>query len=232
MKSIFVSYSFRDQDRELVTEVEQLLASHGIRAVTGRRLGGQALPAEIERRIQASDGLIALMTRRDQLGDGSWITHPWVQDEATMGRTKGRPVIALVEDGVKPPGQNANFEWLPLDRADRVPALLALSETIGLWKRESGRVVKVQILPDELARDLGQSNGVLKCRYRLFEQDQASEWVEVTPIPEPGGTFVYVNRVRDDHSIQLAVQGGVKQWISPARSQWMEMRLQEAQGGV
>ena len=53
MKNIFLSFSFRDADRELVAQVEQLLASHNIAVVTGRRLGGGQLTPEVMQRIAA-----------------------------------------------------------------------------------------------------------------------------------------------------------------------------------
>ena len=68
MQSIFLSYSFRLEDRNRIRDwlddIDHLLASHGIRSVRGKYLGGEPVWQEIEKRIQAADGLIALLTRR------------------------------------------------------------------------------------------------------------------------------------------------------------------------
>jgi hypothetical protein len=229
MRSIFLSYSFRDQDRDLVDDVDHLLASHGIPTVRGRRLGGQPLWSEIERRIKGTDGLVALMTRRDQLSNGDWDTHPWVLQEFAIARTNGRRTIAVIETGVPVPGAVSGFESLLLDRASPLSTFIALSETIGHWKLEAGRTVKVQILPEDLAREVGQGDGTFHCRYRLIRQSTFSDWEEVPPIPEPGGTFLFVNGVGDDHAIQIEIEGTQRRrWLSPVQSQWMEIRLQEA----
>lgn len=231
MRSVFLSHSFQDEDRELVANVDRLLASHGIRTLTGRRLGGQLLAPEIERRIRDANGLIALMTRRDGLPNGGWTTHAWVQDEIGIARACNRHCVAVVESGVAPPGATAGHEWIPFDRSSPLAALLSLSETIAIWKQAVGRTVKVQILPENLARGIGQGNGNFECRYRLMREGQFCEWITVKPVLEPGGTFVYVAGVNDDHAIQLSVQAAERHWLSPARSQWMVIQLEAQRRG-
>jgi hypothetical protein len=230
MKSVFLSHSFIDDDRELVAEIEQLLASHGLLMTHGKRLGGVSLVSGIEDKIKKSDGMIALMTKRGQPDpdDGLWRTHDWVRDEFGMCR-EDQPRIAIIEDRVRVGGQFASLEHLPLQRDNRLPAMLALAETIGMWRQEAGRLVKVQILPEELAEAVGQGDGNLKCYYRTFAQRPPDDWTETAPIFEPGGTFVYVDRVRDDHLIQVRVSGNNMRWISRARSQFLEVRLVQQQ---
>ena len=49
--------------------------------------------------------------------------------------------------------------------------------------------------------------------------------VEARPIPEVGGTFVYIRGVRDDYLIQLQVEGVGSSWYSPATSQYLPITL-------
>ncbi|HEY5990157.1 MAG TPA: hypothetical protein VIV12_27790, partial [Streptosporangiaceae bacterium] len=126
---VFLSYHFRG-DGDLAQAVERLLSSHDALPAKGRRLGGEQLTAEVRRLIENCDGLIALMTRREPLGDGDrWVTHPWVRDEYGHARATDKPAIALVEDGVEVEGAYAGHEWIPLDRESPLEAFLALSET-------------------------------------------------------------------------------------------------------
>lgn len=231
MKKVFLAFAFRDEDRGLATNVEQLLASHDVRVTTGARLGGEQLTPAVQARIDQADGLIALLTRRDQKVAGGWTTHPWVQDELNYARNQHKRAIALVEDGVDVGGMYAQHERIPFDREKPLQALLALSETIGLWKLEAGRTLKVQILPDELARKVGQGNGTFGCRYRFVVQGRYTDWKEVLPVPEPGGTFVYLEGVSDEHMIQLKVEDQAMKWESPAVSQWMQVRLSRKGAG-
>lgn len=224
MKTVFFAFAFTDEDRDLVTVVEQLFASFDIRATTGERLGGGPITPLVQARIDQADGLIALLTRRDQKVGGGWTTHQWVQDELNYARNQHKRTIALIEDGVTVEGAYAQHEWIPLNRDNSLPAFLGLSETIGIWQRDVGRTLKVQILPDELSRLVGH-NDAFRCRYRFVVEGRYTDWRDVTPVLEPGGTFVYVEGVRDEYMIQLMVEDKRSTWLSPATSQWMQIRL-------
>lgn len=225
MKRVFIAFAFRDEDQELANYVDQLLASYDIRSTTGENLGGDQLTPAVQTRIEDSDGLIALLTRRDQKVSGSWTTHPWVRDELAYARNKGKQAIALIEDGVDVDGMYAPHEYIPLSRDNPLKAFLALAQTFGEWKRRAGRTLKVQILPMGLARKVASINGSYKCRHRFLLEGSSSEWIEVEPIKETGGTFVYLKGVRDDHMIQLHVEDQGTRWTSPATSQWMQIQL-------
>jgi hypothetical protein len=221
--NIFLAFAFRDEDKPLVSQIERLLASQFVQVKTGERLGGGQLTPEVQKRIQASDALIALMTRRDQLQAGGWTTHPWVKDELAWARAHDKPAITLVEDGVAEGGMFQPHEWIPLDRSNPLEALLRLAETVAGWKQDAGRMVKVQIAPEDIAGKLG--DGVATCRHRLFQQGKASDWRDVMAIPEAGGTFVYLDGVREDHLIQIEATDAGQTWKSPATSQWMLVQL-------
>lgn len=86
MPRVFLSHSFADRDRLLVSQVERLLRSHGLIATNGRTLGGGPLTPEIARSIEAADGLVALLTLREN--DPVNLTHPWVLQEFGHARLK------------------------------------------------------------------------------------------------------------------------------------------------
>jgi hypothetical protein len=225
MKPIFLAFAFRDNDRELANQVQQLLASHDVRVVTGERLGGEALTEAVKESINQSDGLIALLTQRDKIGKKGYTTHQWVQDELTHARANSKRAIALIETGVNVAGMYAANEYIPFDRQNSLPAFLALSDTIGQWKREVGRIIKVRILPPNLARKVGQGTETIKCRYRFQIEGRYTEWKESNPVPEPGGTFIYLEGVRDDHTIQIEVDEQKSKWLSVASPQWVQIQL-------
>jgi hypothetical protein len=225
----FLGFSFHEQDRILVQYAEQLLASQYVQIVSGERLGGEQLTPAVQNRIEECEALVALLTRRDARQDGKWTTHQWVLDELNWARGKQKRAIAMVEDGVDIGGMFQSHEQIPFRRADPIEAFLRLSETLGMWKREIGRTVKVQLMPPPLAKKLGGGNGSMQCRSRLWLQGRYTEWRNVNPVPEEGGAFVYVDGVQDEHLIQLQVQGARTIWQSTATSQWMQVRL--APGG-
>lgn len=103
MQKVFVSFHFSDDfdslDRQLANRVEGLLRSHGLDLASGAVLGRGPLTDGVRELIEKSDALIALMTRRDQLANGEWTTHLWVQDEYGHARGKNMRAIALIEQG-------------------------------------------------------------------------------------------------------------------------------------
>ena len=232
MKKVFLSFAFRDEDRGLVTAVEQLLASYDLVAVTGKRLGGEALTPAVMQRIEECDALVALLTRRDLKTSGKWTTHDWVRDELNHARTKGIRAVALVENEVEVGGAYGEHERIPLDRSNPLDAFLSLSDTIGLWKRQEGRRLKIRIMPEELAALAGFSGGDLKCRYRFLVSGTPTEWREAVQIPEPGGTFLWAGGVQEDFLIQVQLEDGGKKWISPAYPQYVSVELKSVGGLV
>lgn len=214
--------------RDLVDTVDQLLFSHGLQSVRGKYLGEEPIWTEIDKKIKSSDGLIALLTRRDQLANGGYTTHPYVLQEIGKARAAGRRAIALVETGIKDDqlGAEAGIYHLQWDSDHPLQTFIDLSATLGTWKLEAGRKVKVQILPEDLAKDVGQSNGTFHCRYRLASEGQFSAWQNADAIAEPGGTFLYVDGVNDQHSIQIEISKNGQRWFAPA-SQWLGVTLRE-----
>ena len=227
MKKIFLSFSFRDADRELVGMVDQLVMSHQLTRETGRRLEGQDLTDAIREKINQADGLIALLTRRDLRDDGKWTTHDWVRDELNFARQAKMPAIALLEDGVVMSGAFGEHERIHFSR-DKLPdALLALSETLGLWKRRAGRLVKVSIVASDLVRNGRFLGGLMTVEYRFIVGGELKPWQSVTPILEVGGPVVYLPGAQDGFMIQLQVKDGPDQWISPATPQLIEIKLEK-----
>jgi len=227
---IFLGLSFRDEDKEIVELVDQLIASHLVEMKTGERLGGDQLTPVVQRRIEDSDALVGVLTRRDMRQDGKWTTHQWVLDEIGWARAKNRKVIALMEQGVDLGGMFQSHEHISMEKDKPLKALLDLSDTIGLWRRELGRTVKVQILPVAIAQRVGDGGNGVRCRHRLWLRGASSSWLDLTPVPEAGGTFVFVNGVQDEHLIQLQVQQESKMWQSVATSQWIQVTMKS--GGV
>jgi hypothetical protein len=228
---VFLAFAFRDSDRALVNYIDRLVTSHLIQTTTGEGLGGEALTPTVQRRIDDSDAVIGLLTRRDPMQNGMFTTHQWVLDELGYARGNRKRAIAIIESGVDFGGMYQPNEYIPLDRNDPLPALLLLSQVLGEWRAETGRLVKVQILPQVLARKLGANEDGIRCSHRLWSRGRNRSWVQVKPIPEGGGTFIWIEGVRDDDLIQIKVEGdGRKVWRSVASSQWIQIPLSTGGG--
>lgn len=227
MNSIFVAHWFDTADRDLVTHVDELLHSHGVVFLTGRVAGGRALDDAVKDKINQCDGLIALATRREQLAEGGWVTHPWVIHEFDHAKGRDKETIAIVEDGVQWEGMHAGHGYIPLDRGRMSEALLKLSQTVGEWREKAGKVLKLRILPNELAERLKTPEQAFECQCRFLDRGSYSDWRDVVPVPEPGAVFLYLTGVREDRLIEVRVRSNRETWQSPATPQFMPIELEQ-----
>jgi hypothetical protein len=231
---VFLSHSFRAEDRHLVATIDSLLGAQDVLVATGRRLGGAAITPEILRRIETTDALVALLTRRERIGEeeaGRWTTHNWVRDEINYARGRAKPAIALVEAGVELDGAYDEHERITFDRDNPLDALLELAETIHVWREGLGVQRQVQIKPDDIGEELRNRENELTCKYRLVSPDGVpGDWRTTKPMLQPGGTILFVDGVLgDDHYIEVEVAGpdGRAQWWSPATAQLINVELRE-----
>lgn len=232
---VFLSYSFDGEDRELAGCLERLLSSHNILVATGRRLAGGPLTEEIWQLIDDSDGLIALKTRRERVGDpgqNRWRSSPWIDDEYRHAVENSKHAIAMVEDGVEIGGAFQHYERIPFDRSDPLDAFLVLSETLRLWKERIGNRRVVQVRPDELGGVLRASRD-LKWRYRFVRDGVRGPWVEAEPVLQPSGTLLYLRGLQDDDTlIEVEIlQNQSPRWWSPATSQYISVEMRESEEG-
>lgn len=232
---VFLSHTFHDGDRELVGQIESLFSSHDVQLVTGRRLGGEGLTPEIQKRIRGSDACVALMTRRERLGEpaeGRWSTHPWVRDELNHARGQELPSIALIETGVVREGAYGEREPIPFDRESPLPAFLALSETLRIWREQLGQTRVARVSPDDIGRRFRAAEDI-RCRYRFVTPEgDRTDWVDAEVTLFAGGTLVYLKGVRseaDQVEVEV-VEGDQTTLYSEATPQWLSIALQSIGG--
>lgn len=202
MESVFLSYSFtKPEDRLIVSDVEDLFRSFGVRIITGLNLGGNELTPEIRELIDRSDALVSLATQREQLVSGEWVTHPWILEEFGYAKSIGINAIAILENDVTMGGGLERSEYIPFDRANSAEAMLKLAKTLGVWKEKAGNRLKVRLLPDDLLDDLNLPS----IQYQFNSLGSPLGWHDVKPVLEPGGVYVHVNGARDDYLIEVKV---------------------------
>lgn len=227
MKHVFLSYQFGAQDRDIVDLVDRLLYSHGLEVVRGRRTAGMPVDDAIRERIRSCDALVAVLTRDDAGGNGP---SNWVRDELVFAQNIDLPAIGLLETGVELPGGlgTQNREYPPLSRENPAEAIVALSETLHLWKKLK---VKLQLQPDEIATTLGSNIDHARVEYRLSREGQVSDWSEGSLSDEGYGMFAYIEPKSTNDLIQLRIKHNGSQWSAKAIHQWVKVDLDEERGG-
>jgi len=226
VNKVFLAYSFRPANDQIVRQVDRLIRSHGLLPVTGEVLGGEGLTPEVQALIAQSDALVSLLTRDQKIQNKkSWIPTEWVRDELKSARDRKQPAIAMVETGVEIKGMFAENEYIPFDRAAPCEALIKLSQTIGRWKETAGRSLEIRLLPDAAAQMASQQTAI--CQYRLTRQlEKPGDWKDGRVARRPGGVFLIVQGAKLDELIEVkVVEGEAARWRSDEAPQWVHVEL-------
>lgn len=100
MSVLFLATAFDQVNRSRADSISSILSAIGHDVKIGDKLDGGTISKSVQELIAKSDGLISILSRRDELSDGGWGTHPWVIEEETWARAHEKYVLRLVEDGV------------------------------------------------------------------------------------------------------------------------------------
>lgn len=236
MRTIFLSMSFRPEDektRTFADNVGRLLQSHNISYDSGRNLGERLTPM-IKRKIAEADGLIALMSRRDQLvseagsGPVKYSTSAWVRDEIAHARTLRKPSVALVEEGVAIDGMEADYEYIPWDPAAPLEAVLRLSATLRAWKDRAGRLrtMTARLQPPEAAA-LAVSDHAARVRYQVVDGGRRSKRRTAELLRATEGVIFHFDVLSEKAEILVELETGAGIWRSDLEREMMTITLKK-----
>ena len=97
MATISISAAFDTVNKSRSEIIGRILEELGHKVLVGSDLNGEQISTTIQEKIEHSDGLVAIFSKRDQLQNGGWSTHPWVI-ERLFGRLKDWRRIAIRYD--------------------------------------------------------------------------------------------------------------------------------------
>ncbi|MCD4819719.1 MAG: hypothetical protein K8S23_13620 [Candidatus Cloacimonetes bacterium] len=98
--SIFVSFSFTEQDKELVDGIIELLKLSGFRVITGEKNPIGSISKSILKKIGETEKFIVIMTKRDKKENRKYTTSSWLLEEKGIAIAYGKPCIIFVEEGI------------------------------------------------------------------------------------------------------------------------------------
>jgi hypothetical protein len=223
---VFIGYSFNTEaDKELADHVQALVVAHGLKVTSGSRLDGEELNESIKEKIRGSDALVALLTRRELIGD-RWLTHEWVKQELGYARAVERRAVAIVETGVELGGMEASHQWISFDPNQPLEAFTFLAEVIGAWKRAEGRTLVARLQPDDAGEAAAAPGATL--RYRFFAKGEYQEWHDGQIVRKPGAILAYMPGADEESEVQVEIQSAAGSWRSVVEPQWLQLKLEQA----
>jgi hypothetical protein len=149
---IFVGYGYNERDKWIEDQVLRILRCFGFSVAHGKDMHGQQLQPEVMSRIDQSDLAVGFFTIRQGQENAEFNSHIWVQDEMVYAIGKGKPIIPVVEEGVKLPASLlGNRQYVPLDQDDRLACVVELLEALG---QRNMRRVRLDPSDDDLRANL------------------------------------------------------------------------------
>lgn len=217
MQSVFLSFTYNPhpdhvaETEDLRRRVSTVIESMDLRVVTGEDLGGEALSDEIRTRIEKCDALVALVTPwRDRLGQK--VEPPWVRDEFNHAKAMKKRAFRIAHPDYAGGGMYAAHEYTTYTQDTLADVLVKLIKTLSLWRRASGRPLRIEIAPGG-----GQQfPRVAKpdCRYKLLRDYQETDWFKASVWPQPGALYAFVPGVPDDAKLMLQLKLDNETWES------------------
>lgn len=222
MQRVFLSYTYNphpDHASEidaLERTVRRVIEAMDLRVVDGRYLGGRALEAEIRRRINESDALIALITPQAD-SDGHKVYPQFVDSEFQYARAGGKSTLRILHVNLDAHGLGAGDECVPFQPDKTLDVVMKLLPILAIWKKEGGRPVPIKIQPDHLARQFGD-NHFDQCEYELMLDDTApaNPAQSAKLWPEPGdNAYVLVQNYVEGAKVRVRLTLNGETWRSP-----------------
>ena len=173
---IFVSYSFRAENRWVEEYVIPLIECFGHHIVTGRMLDAGPLDEEVRRKIGQCRRILCFVTRADPRYDQngaivSYAPPDWVRDELMLARGANRDAIEFRETGVIYGGAAPFRAFWEFDRAQVPKLLVDLALRLAEWP-----VGPLQLrlrVPDEFRAEIEQAAnaGTLRARCAAIDDE-------------------------------------------------------------
>jgi hypothetical protein len=118
---VFAGYGYNARDAWIESHVFPILRCAGFAIVHGKDARGLELKDEVKRRLDLCDAAIGFFTVRERQGNADFSSHIWVRGEMIYANAKGKPIVPVLEKGVKvPPALLGNPQFIPPDQNDRV----------------------------------------------------------------------------------------------------------------
>ena len=106
---IFLSCSFKDEDKEVNDLFESICTALDIKAVNVETAYTQVPPDKARDLIENSQALIAIAVKRESLSDDKYAMPPSVHDEISMAYGMKTPVLLFLEENVSFEGMAPNY---------------------------------------------------------------------------------------------------------------------------
>lgn len=136
---VFVSRSNREEDRQFIDALVELIEFHGFRARTVGISDAPVNPGNVNpdvvRVARECAGLVALGTPRDLLADGSFVPSPWLSGESGVAFGHDKPIVTIHDRRVRIGGLAEREERQTYEPGNLQDALRAVRMAMPKFRR-------------------------------------------------------------------------------------------------
>ena len=213
---IFVARGFNPRDEWIPELVYPIIRAFDAEVADGEASWGGTISDAVIQRIEASDGLIAFLTRRGSWWrDRTYKTHRWVLEEFGAARQRRLRLLEVRETKVdEQDGMGGDHERITYDPDHRDRCLVKLTQAVSDWAHGK---IRIRLLPQELvlaAKPLLRHPD-FRCLYRLRDGNSLFDEVEAPILPLEESLVIDATGVPRGALIQIRVRvPGQGEWVS------------------
>lgn len=215
---IFVGFGYNENDKWIKEIVFPVIECLDGEIETGEEVHGEIITEAIKEKIRNADGMLAFLTKREQLSSGKYITHRWVTDELSFALSNNIPAIEIRDKEVDVShGFNDGRQRIVFDSDKKELLLVELVRAISSWRRKF-IPKRLFLLPELIVKDVRPfiRNGTIRCTYQFRQGNRETPQYETKPFPFGHGLCVDVYNVpAEDALIQVSLTGPDFIWSSP-----------------
>ncbi len=218
MHSVFLSYSFKNENEPLVKTVRSIIDAVGFRVIDGKILDTNQVGSGVTEKLKKCYGAVCLLTK-EAFQSG------WVDAEFWQAVGANINVCLLCDSSLTLGNAYQGRVKFPFDDTDSLKAVELLSGTLGLWKQTAGNTARVLLLPREIGEEAIQQNA--RCEYRYINDMSAdeSEWQEARLVPYVAGVQAILPKVPANHSVKVKLTYSQRVIDSPYTPQQITLQL-------
>jgi hypothetical protein len=217
---LFVSYSFRSENKWVEDYVIPLLECFGHEVITGRILDAGPLDEEVKKKIRQCRRVLCFVTRAAPIYDQNGATgnyHPpdWVRDELMLARGAERDTIEFRESKVQYGGAAPFHAYCEFDRNQLSQLLLDIALRVREWP--VGPLQLRLAVPEAFRSEVEQAAnaGTLKARCVAIEDAETQYEEELTVrFRDEQLIILFWIKPKPNVSIEIEVNLGARRLVS------------------
>lgn len=201
MHSLFLSYSFQNEDDPFLKTVRAIIDAIGFRVIDGKILDTNHVGPGVTDKLKKCHGAVCVLTK-EAYESG------WVDAEFWQSVGANIKVCLLCDDSLQLGNPFNGRSKILFSENDPLKAIEQLAGTLGLWKQLAGVSTRVLLLPSEIGEEAIDHNA--QCEYRCIDDQlmEESEWEDAKLVPYIAGVQAILPRVPANHSVKVRLNYG------------------------